>query len=174
MRISFRLSVLGIVAAAAFGVFGLGDHGSAQAGVNDAPSSGVVRWAGADRFATSAEISAASFAPGVSSVFIASGLSFPDALAGAPVAGSSGGPLLLVTGSSIPAVVAKELDRLNPERIVVLGGSGVIGNAVATQLGKFTDGRVVRWAGADRFATSAEISAASFAPGVSSVFIASG
>ncbi|GAA1750767.1 hypothetical protein GCM10009747_05170 [Agromyces humatus] len=44
-----------------------------------------------------------------------------------------------MTGSSIPAVVAKELDRLNPERIVVLGGSGVIGNAVATQLGKYAD-----------------------------------
>lgn len=95
----------------------------------------VSRLAGADRFATSAAISAASFAPGVPVVYIANGFSFPDALSGAPVAGMNGGPVLLVPGDSIPAVIQTELLRLQPGRVVVLGGEGAVSGAVLRQLG---------------------------------------
>ena len=52
----------------------------------------VSRIAGADRFATAAAISRASFAPGVGVAYIATGTSFPDALAGAAAAAHDGGP----------------------------------------------------------------------------------
>ena len=100
-------------------------------------SGAVTRLAGVDRFATSAAISAASFAPGVPVVYIANGLNFPDALSGAPVAGKAGGPVLLVSAGAIPAKVQAELTRLKPGRIVVLGGVGVVSDSVAQQLASF-------------------------------------
>ncbi|HEU0235674.1 MAG TPA: cell wall-binding repeat-containing protein, partial [Candidatus Limnocylindrales bacterium] len=85
--------------------------------------------------ATAAAISAAHYAPGVAVAYVATGANFPDALAGAAVAGNLGGPLLLVTQASIPAVTATELSRLKPARIVVLGSAAVVSDAVLNALG---------------------------------------
>ena len=137
-------------------------------------SGGVTRLAGSDRFATSAAISAATFAPGLDVVYIANGLDFPDALSGAAAAGANGGPVLLVLPTAIPAPIRTELTRLNPARIVVLGGTGVVSDAVKSALSTSTSGTVTRLAGNDRFATSAAISAATFAPDAPVVYIANG
>jgi hypothetical protein len=95
----------------------------------------VTRLAGPDRYATAVEISKATFPNGnVPVVYIATGLNFPDALAGAPAAALGGGPLLLVAPDAIPSVVATELARLKPARIVVLGASGVVSPAVVAAL----------------------------------------
>ena len=100
-------------------------------------SSPVERLAGANRFETAAAISASHFSPGVPVVYIATGANFPDALAGGPVAGINGGPILLVNKDNIPAATAAELTRLQPESIVVLGGEGVVSTAVSSQLAAF-------------------------------------
>lgn len=133
----------------------------------------VDRWSGADRFATSAAISAATYAPGVEVAYVASGRVFTDALSGAPVAGKAGGPVLLVDTDALPAPIATELTRLRPRRIVILGGTATISSGVESRLGSYAES-VVRWSGPDRFATSAAISAASYAPGVEVVYVASG
>ncbi len=137
-------------------------------------SAAVFRWAGGDRFATAAAISAASFEPGIPVAYVATGLNFPDALAGAAVAGSQGAPILLVMPNSIPAATAAELQRLQPGRIVVLGSAGVVSDFVVNALGGFTNGGVTRLAGGDRFATAAAISAASFEPGIPVAYVATG
>jgi len=90
----------------------------------------VSRLAGADRYATAAAISAATFAPGVDVVYLAIGTNFPDALAGAAAAGHKGGPLLLVAGDSLPPATRAELARLKPARIVILGSTSVVSSAV--------------------------------------------
>ncbi len=90
----------------------------------------VTRLAGPDRYATAVAISAATYAANASVVYIATGLGYADALAGAAAAGLERGPLLLVPGTAIPAVVAAELSRLKPARIVVLGGTGVVSESV--------------------------------------------
>jgi putative cell wall-binding protein len=133
----------------------------------------VQRIAGADRYATAAAISAATFAPGVPVAYVATGRSFPDALSGGALAGSTGGPVLLVDGiaPSLPAATAAELARLHPGRIVILGGPGAVSDTLAGALAAYAP--VSRLAGADRFATSAAISAA-FAPGVPAVYVAIG
>lgn len=132
------------------------------------------RLAGSDRYATAAAISAASFTPGVGVAYVATGANFPDALAGAAVAGKLAAPVLLVTQSAIPAATAAELGRLKPGRIVVLGSTAVIGGAVETALASYTTGGVTRLAGSDRYATAASISAASFDPGVPVAYVATG
>lgn len=140
---------------------------------DDPGSTGPYRLAGGDRYATAAAISRAGFAPGVSTVFVATGANFPDALAGAPASAQLGGPVLLVTGSSIPAATATELSRLKPKRIVILGGTGVVANSVATKLDPYTTGPVNRMAGADRFATAATVAAQAF-PAAKTAFVANG
>jgi peptidoglycan/xylan/chitin deacetylase (PgdA/CDA1 family) len=132
----------------------------------------TVRYAGDDRFATSAATSAASFAPGVPVAYVASGLNFPDALSGAAAAGALGGPVLLVTPNAIPASISAELVRLAPAKIVVLGGPDVVNPNVLTELQAIAP--TTRQSGDDRFATSAAISAAAFAPGVPVAYVASG
>jgi len=134
----------------------------------------VTRFAGSDRYATSAQVSAASFPAQTPVAYIASGTAFPDALSGAAAAaGTANGPVLLVAGTSIPAAVSAELARLQPGRIVVLGGTAAVSSDVQQQLAGYTAGAVTRLAGSDRYATSAAVSAV-FPAGVNVAYIASG
>jgi putative cell wall-binding protein len=94
---------------------------------------GVSRLAGSDRYATGVAISSASFS-GSGTVFVATGLNFPDALAGGPASAVGGSSLLLVAPTTLPAVVGQELLRLNPTRVVVLGGTGMVSAAVVNQI----------------------------------------
>lgn len=138
-------------------------------------ASTVERWAGADRYATAATISRVSFGRNAPVAYVATGTTFPDALAGGPIAGRQGGPILLVKPGELPAVTADELNRLRPGRIVILGGSSVVSNAVAAQLASYTSGSVTRLAGADRYATSVAVSQSGFGSGGSDVaFVATG
>jgi putative cell wall-binding protein/Tol biopolymer transport system component len=131
------------------------------------------RIGGADRFAVSAAVSAKTFPAGVPVAYVASGAVFSDALSGSAIAGAQGGPVLLVGKDSVPDVIATELKRLKPAKIVVLGGLNTISAGVETALSAFGAG-VSRIAGADRFAVSASISANGFAPGVGTAYVASG
>jgi CBS domain-containing protein len=97
----------------------------------------------------------------VDAVFIATGENYPDALA-ASAATDDQGPILLVTHNSIPEPTEDELVRLNPKRIVVVGGTAVISAQVEADLGAFTTGDVIRLSGANRYETAADISAATF------------
>jgi putative cell wall-binding protein/Tol biopolymer transport system component len=93
----------------------------------------VTRIAGTDRFATSAAVSAAS-RPAADTVYVATGQDYPDALAGGPAAATAAAPLLLVHDGGVPAGVRAELDRLDPARIVVLGGPARIPESVMAEL----------------------------------------
>jgi putative cell wall-binding protein len=73
----------------------------------------------------------------VPAAFVATGLNFPDALSGGPAAGKLKGPLLLVTTDSIPSSVATELARLDPKKIVVLGGPASVSVGVEDALEKY-------------------------------------
>ncbi len=140
----------------------------------DAP---VTRIAGANRYATSAAISATFTAP-VERVFIANGQNFPDALAGAAIAAQGNSPVLLVTPTSIPSEIAAELDRLNPSEIVVLGGTPSVSAGVASQLQGYTASgtaeSVIRLAGPSRYDTAVEISEHFFPNGAERVYVTNG
>jgi secreted trypsin-like serine protease len=90
------------------------------------PGVQLQRIAGADRFATSAALSASTFSPGVPVVYVATGMAFPDALASGPVGVLDGAPVLLLDGARIPPSVAAEIRRLQPGRIEVLGGTSAV------------------------------------------------
>jgi putative cell wall-binding protein/subtilisin family serine protease len=136
-----------------------------------ATSPTVERYTGANRYATAARISS-EYEPGVEVVYIATGEQFPDALAGAARAAADDAPVLLVREDSVPAPTKLELDRLDPQSIVILGGSGVVSGKVETELASYTTGTVRRVFGPNRYATAAEIAATY--ESASTVYIASG
>lgn len=99
------------------------------------------RISGLDRFDTAVAAVEKSFPPSttvsVASVVIASGETWADALGGSALAGAYEGPLLLTSKKTLPAATRAALVRLNPRKIIVLGGVGTVSAAVESQLRSF-------------------------------------
>ena len=138
-------------------------------------TSQVLRQGGANRFEASAAVSQATFpSGGVPVVYIANGWAYADAAAGASAAATAGGPLLFTDTDALPAAVAAELDRLDPQRIVILGGAPSVSPAVEQQLAALAPA-VSRQGGATRFEAAVASSQDAFpAGGVPVVYIANG
>ncbi len=134
-------------------------------------SSPTTRLSGATRFATAGSVSAAAF-DWANTVYVATGRDFPDALAAGAAAGAAGAPVLLVEQNSIPAQTMAELERLDPNKIYVVGGSAVISQSVVNELND--EWNTQRLAGADRFSTAVEVSKQAFAGGAGTVVVATG
>jgi hypothetical protein len=95
-----------------------------RAGVTPPADRLAGRFAGPTRIDTAVEISRSQFPRGAEEVYLARQDAFPDALA----AGSlTRGPTLLVPQCGpLPQVVGFEIERLNPRRVIALGGSAAI------------------------------------------------
>lgn len=105
-----------------------------------ATSGTVTRLAGTDRYATGVAVSRATTATdGPTTVYVATGTAFADGLAGSPPAARAGGPLLIVPPTGLTPELADELRRLNPPRIVILGGTSVVPASVAAQIAALWD-----------------------------------
>ncbi|WP_238705728.1 cell wall-binding repeat-containing protein [Serinicoccus chungangensis] len=118
----------------------------------------VARIAGEDRYGTAVLLSR-TFDPGVEAVFVATGADYPDALAAAARAGSIGAPVLLTKADRLPAATAGELERLDPQEVVVLGGDGAIEDDVVEAIEESARVDARRLAGKDRYGTAALIAA---------------
>ncbi|MEN6430533.1 MAG: cell wall-binding repeat-containing protein [Coriobacteriales bacterium] len=120
---------------------------------------GTTRVEGPDRYTTAIALSASTFpAGGSETVVLATGASFPDALAASGLAGCYEGPLLLTKPDAVPSGVLAELDRLGASRVVIIGGTSAVSSGVANALG--TAGySVSRIQGANRYETAAKVGA---------------
>ena len=154
----------------------LGGTGVVSAAVESAlrKEATTARQSGPDRYSTAAAISAKHFDSGAAVAFVATGEDFPDALTGGPAAAALGGPILLTQKAKLPSATISELKRLKPKKIVVVGGTGVVSQAVQDALKSYTTGEVSRLAGADRYSTGAAISKDAFKPGVPVAYVATG
>jgi len=99
----------------------------------------ITRDWGQDRFSASVNTNADAF-DAASTVYLASGLKFPDALVGGVLAGASHSALYIVWPDCVPARVMDEINRLKPTKIVILGGTGSLSSAIDS-LTECTDGR---------------------------------
>jgi putative cell wall-binding protein len=139
----------------------------------------VARDGGEDRFGTAVAVSRDGYpTPGVPVVYVANGLDYPDALTAGPAAAKQGGPLLLVEPTSIPPEVLAELQRLRPQKIVVVGGTSAVSDAVYTELSGLvpaaTPSNITRVGGADRYETARDLAAYAFGTSTQKAFIATG
>jgi len=117
---------------------------------------------GPDRIITAIEASKRAFktqlvpdSEGYTTVVLATGFNWPDALGAATLAGAVDGPILLTKAAVLPTQVAAEMVRLGADRVLVVGGTSAVSKAVAdTCLMVPGIDEVERIAGADRYKTA--------------------
>ena len=117
----------------------------------------VQRLAGDDRFATAVAISREIFPEGVKApvVYLVNANNFPDALAAGPAAIRQSGAIFPIPQDWIAGTVGPEIDRLDPERVVIVGGPAVIDPLVENLVRWYVpNARIDRIGGADRYETA--------------------
>jgi putative cell wall-binding protein len=110
------------------------------------------RLAGNDRYET-ANIVAKAFAANTDNAVVATGETFPDALAGNYLAGALTAPIVLTQRDQLPAPSAAALADLKVVNVTLLGGTAAVSDAVETDL-KAKGYKVERVAGTDRYDTA--------------------
>ncbi|MYL31976.1 SH3 domain-containing protein [Halobacillus halophilus] len=81
-----------------------------------------------------------------------------DSLTGSVLAAYHNSPLLLTQTDQLPATVEKELERMDPTKIYLLGSEGAVSASVENQLKqKYGSSNVERLSGANRFETAYEV-----------------
>ena len=118
-----------------------------------------MRIGGSDRYATA--VAVANVLGNPSTVFLATGINFPDALSAGPAAAHLGGVVLLTDGSSMPAITRSYLNA-HSGTVYAIGGPAAA-----------ADGGASRIVGTDRMSTAAAVASSFFTAPVS-IGVASG
>lgn len=114
----------------------------------------VSRLAGADRFGTASEIIAEGGEAAGDTALLATGMNFPDALGGGPVAFAENMPLAITKVDDMPDNVIEELKAAGISKVLVLGGESAVSQAVVDELKDKGITVEKRFAGRDRAETS--------------------
>lgn len=137
------------------------------------PSAHIMRLSGSDRTSTALKIDEDLNPPSGGTVFVVTDSSYSDALTVSAYAAAEACPILPVPKDSLPQSVESYLKTLKPAQIIIVGGDGAIGQTVENQL-RALAGTVVRYSGADRYATSRALIAALYPDNLSEVCFATG
>ena len=143
----------------------ISSYGYTDPGVAICAKPSLKRLAGSDRYATGAAIiDIFSYYGGdwSTTVFLATGKDYPDALCASALAGSYDAPILMVEPNKLPAATAAALKKLHPQYIGVVGGTGAVSDSVVQAACNLTgvpndETHVHRFAGANRYATGLAI-----------------
>ncbi len=132
----------------------------------------ITRYAGADRYETSRMIAEDVFGS-ATLAYVATGQTFPDALAAGAAAGAQGAPVVLVPGNAtaLDAATAELLDGLGVENLTVTGSNLTVSDALFDDLNEIAP--AVRLSGSDRFETAVAINLDAF-DSADRVFISTG
>ena len=111
-----------------------GGKGALSSGIESSAAAlklpgGTIRLSGSDRFSTSLALNNNGFAT-AGTVYIATGYNFPDALAGAPLAGANGAPLYVVPGDCVPQAMIAAIGAYKATNLVLLGGASILSTNV--------------------------------------------
>lgn len=93
---------------------------------------------------------------------------FHDALAAAPLAYKENAPILFADNQGITPATLMEIRRLNPSKIILVGGTAVLSAEIENTL-RQSYHQVVRYAGTDRYETAAQIAEAVGSNGAAAV-----
>jgi putative cell wall-binding protein len=133
----------------------------------------VDRVAGADRYSGAIAVAQAAFPTKAPVVYVVTGETYPDALSAGPAAVAENAPLLLTATNELSPGVADEIDRLEPEKIVVVGGANSVSKTVFGALEALVPD-TVRIEGAGRYETSRALAEYAFPEGAPVAYIATG
>lgn len=136
-------------------------------------------FAGDSRYTTAVAISNAAYPAGSEHVLLASGLNWPDALAGTGLAGALGGPVLLTDPARLTSATLAEIVRLGASEVYIIGGTSAVSEGVLGALRAALPGSVLftRLEGLTRYETAAAVATATAAANAGwdgTVFVATG
>ena len=121
----------------------------------------IQRLSGNDRYDTMGEIVEEAYphASNDSTVIVASGDNFPDALASSGLSGLANAPVILTNSYRLSARADGQISRLNPTKVIVIGGESAVSDSVVNQIEKRVarDAKIVRISGDTRRDTANEI-----------------
>jgi putative cell wall-binding protein len=90
--------------------------------------------------------------------FVTTGLNFPDALAGSPLAAAGPWPILLAPDTGLTAATQQVAGDIGVSEVLILGGEGVVTPATMAALeAEYGAGNVERLAGPTRYETAWEV-----------------
>ena len=113
---------------------------------------------GSTRYETATTISKEGWPNGANTVVITSGNSIVDGVTATPLATSYDAPILLSDKDTLTDYTSTELRRLNPKKVIVIGGESVVSNKVITELKRLLPNATTnRIGGIDRYETSLKI-----------------
>ncbi len=110
----------------------------------------ILRIHGSDRFETAIKISE-KIAEKSDFVLLANGYSYPDGLTGSTLSGGKY-PLLFTGADQLNEKTRTEIERLNPQMVILLGGESSISKQIELDLNEKYE--VMRIGGSDRYETS--------------------
>ncbi len=116
------------------------------------------RFGGQDRYETAVQACQDAF-EGAESVVLATGEAFPDALAASGLAGVLKAPVLITRSTSLVPAVRDEIMRLGATKVYLIGGTGALSAAVASQVDAIPGVSIERIGGRDRYETAAAVAA---------------
>ncbi len=122
----------------------------------------LIRISGVDRIETAVKVSR-NFAKSGATVILASSKNYADALSASSITDGKN-PLLLTNKSSLSQSAVEEIKRINPKKVIIIGGYSSIDQNVEGQVINMGY-EVQRFQGSDRYETSANVSEASNKPG---------
>ena len=115
----------------------------------------VKRISGVDRYLTATSIAKTGWEKS-DVVVLATGIDFPDALAGGPLAYMHNAPILLTQPTKLNADTKSEIIRLKAKKVIILGSTGAVSAGIEKEL-KAMGLSVERIGGENRFETAALI-----------------
>ncbi|HKJ11054.1 MAG TPA: cell wall-binding repeat-containing protein [Ornithinimicrobium sp.] len=134
-------------------------------------SSGIIRLSGNDRYGTAGAV-ARQFGSRPTTVYVATGAKYHDALVAAARAGHRNAPVLLTKRHSVPSATRSALRAVKPERIVVVGRTDAVSSTAASTLKRYaTKGSLVRVSSVNHNGIAARM-AGYYPKGVSRVYVA--
>ncbi|WP_315119241.1 cell wall-binding repeat-containing protein [uncultured Clostridium sp.] len=117
----------------------------------------INRLSGKNRYETSEAISKYGWETS-EYVIIAQGENFPDALCSAPLAKKYNAPIILTKGDGLTEEGQRELKRLNPSNIILIGGEGVLSPKIEQYIkSNVKSAKIERIGGKNRYETSIKI-----------------
>jgi len=113
----------------------------------------VKRLYGSNKDNTAVEVAKTLNPPVGGTVIIASNAIYPDALSISSYAASNSAPILITPIDTLPPTVVDYLQKLKPQKIIIVGGTGIISSDIENKLKTFSS-NVIRYGGQDRYDTS--------------------
>jgi putative cell wall-binding protein len=121
----------------------------------------VNRFSGGTRIDTANSIARQGWPEGAKTVILANGRSFPDSLAGGPLAKALDAPLLLTSNvNALEESVLETIKDLKAEKVVILGGGSSVKDEFEKLLHDDKGLEVERYAGGNRYETAVKIAKA--------------